>query len=107
MNNISYKNNIISEKSVFLAPQGKYILEVDPKANKSEIKKQIEKNFKVKITKINNLNYSSSKRLFKGIPGKTPSFKKMIITLKKGQKIREFEIDTKEEKTDKKDKPKK
>ncbi len=100
-------DNIISEKAVGQSTTGKYVIEVAPKASRPEIKKQIEKLFKVKVKKINSLNYPAKSKNFRRIPGKTKATKRMIITLVPGQKIKEFEFDTKEEKENKKEKKKK
>jgi len=102
MERIILGNNIISEKSVNQTTAGKYVVEVLGKTNKSEIKKEIEKRFKVKVIKVNSLNYSGKKRIFRRIPGQSKLQRRMLITLGAGQKIRDFEFDTKEKaKTDK------
>ena len=47
---------IVSEKSYNLIDQGKYTFEVDPRANKTEIKLAIEKIFDVKVASVNTMN---------------------------------------------------
>ena len=44
---------IVSEKAYGLMDQGKYTFEVDPKANKTEIRIAIEKIFDVKVKNVN------------------------------------------------------
>jgi len=104
MKKIAYYN-LLSEKSVDLAGLSKYVLLVDRDINKTEIKKEIKKEFKVDILKINAANYLGKLKGMGKKKGKKPDFKKIIITLKKGQKIREFELEEKE--SAKKDKVKK
>jgi large subunit ribosomal protein L23 len=78
---------IITEKSTELLKQNKYVFKVDKRANKIEIKKAIEKYFKVKVAKVNTLiQHGKYKRLrYKG--GMTPDWKKAIVTLKEGEVI--------------------
>ncbi|MYF21307.1 MAG: 50S ribosomal protein L23, partial [Chloroflexi bacterium] len=47
---------IITEKSTELAEQGKYVFEVDPRANKLQIREAIEIAFSVQVTKVNVIN---------------------------------------------------
>ena len=47
---------VVSEKSYSLIDDGKYTFEVDPRANKTEIKLAIEKIFNVKVDSVNTLN---------------------------------------------------
>lgn len=83
----------ISEKSMGFTPDGKYVFEVSSKANKPEITKAIESIYKVKVEKINTVNTQGKIKNFKGrASGKTKNRKKAIITIKKGQKIAEFEM---------------
>ncbi|MDB4154690.1 50S ribosomal protein L23, partial [Candidatus Pelagibacter sp.] len=56
-------------------------------ANKTNLKKNIEKIFKVNVTKINIINKQNRTKLAKGKKVKVSGFKKAIITLKKGQSI--------------------
>lgn len=77
----------ITEKAVNMSGFGKYIFMVSRKANKSEIKKAIESIYKVKVAGVNVINVAGkSKRLGRSV-GKTPAYKKAIVTLKEGHKI--------------------
>ena len=64
---------------------------VDRRANKIEIKKEIESMYGVKIEQINTMNYrgKSKSRYTKSgfVQGKTNSFKKAIVTLVEGDII--------------------
>jgi len=78
---------IITEKSTNLSEQGKIIFKVPNSANKKNLKKNIEKIFKVNVTKINIINKQNRKKLSRGRKVNVKGYKKAIITLKKGQSI--------------------
>ena len=78
---------MITEKSTNLSEQNKIVFKVPKKANKVNLKKNIEKIFKVNVTKINIINKHSRKKITRGKKIKVAGFKKAIITLKKGQSI--------------------
>lgn len=71
--------------------EGKYGFVVDYNANKIEIAKAIKSRFEVDAVDINTMKYKGKiKTQFtrKGrFTGKTPRFKKAIVTLKEGQTI--------------------
>ena len=77
----------VTEKSTSLSDQNKIVFKVSNKANKINLKKNIEKIFKVNVTKINIINKQPRKKIVKGKKVKLKGFKKAIITLKKGQNI--------------------
>ena len=78
---------MVTEKSTNLSEQNKVVFKVPDKANKINLKKNIEKIFKVNVTKINIINKKSRKKITKGKKVKVAGYKKAIITLKKGQSI--------------------
>lgn len=82
---------LITEKSTSLIEDNKYTFQVDPKANKTEIKQAVENIFKVKVEKVNTMNVKGRKKRVRNIPGMTSDTKKAIVTLKKGDKIEIFE----------------
>ena len=77
----------ITEKATNLSEQNKIIFKVNSKANKKNLKKSIEKIFKVNVTKINIINKKAKVKITRGRKVKVSGFKKAIITLKKGQNI--------------------
>ena len=77
----------ITEKSTFLSEQNKIVFKVNKNANKKNVKKSIEKIFKVSVIKINIVNKKSRIKLARGRKVKVTGYKKAIITLKKGQSI--------------------
>ena len=78
---------LVTEKSTNMSDQNKIIFKVPSKANKIILKKNIEKIFKVSVTKINIINKQSRKKIVRGKKVKVSGYKKAIITLKKGQNI--------------------
>ena len=78
---------IVTEKSTNISEQNKIIFKVPSKANKKNIKKSIEKIFKVNVTKVNIINKKNRIKLTRGKKIKIRGYKKAIITLKKGQNI--------------------
>ena len=78
---------LITEKSTNLSEQNKIIFKVNVKANKKNIKTNIEKIFKVNVTKVNIINKKTRIKITRGKKVKVKGFKKAIITLKKGQNI--------------------
>ncbi|GAA1784066.1 MULTISPECIES: 50S ribosomal protein L23 [Leucobacter] len=76
---------IVSEKSYGLIDaNGQYTFEVQPTANKTEIKLAIEQVFGVKVDKINTLNRKGKTRRTKFGMGKRKDTKRAIVTLKSG-----------------------
>ena len=66
---------------------GKYGFHVNPKANKIEIAKAIEQKFNVHVIDVKTINHSGkTKTQFRKsgrFVGKTPSYKKAIVTLER------------------------
>ena len=78
---------IVTEKSTSLSEFNKIVFKVHKGANKNSIKKSIEKIFKVKVVKINTINLKGKTKMVKNKKAYKPSYKKAIVTLKKGQSI--------------------
>ncbi len=91
MNKIHLYDKIISplvtEKSTNLSEQNKIIFKVNSRANKKNLKSNIEKIFKVNVTKVNIINKKTRIKTTRGKKVKVKGYKKAIITLKKGQNI--------------------
>lgn len=68
-----------------------FAFQVNPDADKLQIKKAIESMYNVTVTSVNTMNYSGKvkSRLTKAgyIVGKTKKYKKAIVTLKEGDNI--------------------
>jgi len=78
---------IVTEKSTNISEQNKIVFKVPVKANKKNLKKNIEKIFKVNVTKVNIINKKNRIKTTRGKKIKVKGYKKAIITLKKGQNI--------------------
>ena len=78
---------VVTEKSTNLSEFNKIVFKVPNGANKKNLKKNIEKIFKVDVTKINIINKQSRTKITRGKKVKVSGYKKAIITLKKGQSI--------------------
>ena len=78
---------IVTEKSTNISEQNKIVFRVPNKANKKNLKKNIEKIFKVNVTKVNIINKKNRIKVTRGKKIKIKGYKKAIITLKKGQNI--------------------
>mgnify|MGYP006211887585 FL=1 len=78
---------LLTEKSTNLSGENKIVFKVRKSANKKNLKNNIEKIFKVNVTKINIINKQNRTKFTRGKKVKVSGFKKAIITLKKGQSI--------------------
>ena len=96
MNQILVRPLITEKMTNISADQpGKYGFLVNPRANKIEIKKAIEKKFDVHVVDVRTINHAGkTKSQFRKsgkFEGKTARFKKAIVKLKEGEKIELFE----------------
>ena len=78
---------VVTEKSTNLSEYNKIVFKVPNGANKKNLKKNIEKIFKVNVTKINIINKKRRVKTTRGRKIKISGYKKAIVTLKKGQNI--------------------
>ena len=76
-----------TEKSTLQEPERKYLFLVGIDATKLEIKKAVEKVYKVKVSKVNTMIMPGKLRRVRYQLGKTPRQKKAVVTLAAGQKI--------------------
>lgn len=81
----------ISEKAIFMAERGIFIFEVPSSANKIEIAKAVEAQFKVNVTDVNIVIAKGKLKRFKQVFGRQKDIKKAMVKLKKGQHIELFE----------------
>jgi len=85
------KRPVISEKSTILSERdNKYVFEVSLDANKIQIKKAVEDIFKVGVTKVRTMRMRGKLKRVRLQYGRTPEWKKAIVTLKKGDSIELF-----------------
>ncbi|MBA7661952.1 MAG: 50S ribosomal protein L23 [Candidatus Aminicenantes bacterium] len=82
---------VITEKSTWLKEKNREVcFEVDPRANKSEIKKAAEQLFKIKVERVRIQNKRGKKRRVGRSEGKKKDWKKAYIKLKEGEKMIEY-----------------
>lgn len=83
---------LLTEKSTDARQENKYLFEVHKKANKNEIKRALEKLYKVNVINVNTMNVKSKpRRLRTRKYGKTRTWKKAIVQLAQGQSFPFFE----------------
>jgi len=78
---------ILTEKSTNLNQYNQYSFVVNLKSNSIQIKKAIEKIFKVKVVKINTSIMRGKLKSYKGKMGYKKDYKKAIVTLAEGNTI--------------------
>ena len=78
---------LLTEKSTNLNQYNQYSFVVNQYSNSIQIKKAIEKIFKVKVIKINTSIMRGKLKSFKGKIGYKKNYKKAIITLAEGNTI--------------------
>ena len=95
MNNILIKPLVTEKMTALMETENKYGFIVNHSANKIEIAKAIKQRFDVDVVAVNTIKYKGkTKTQFTKqgrFTGKTPQFKKAIITLKEGQTLDLFE----------------
>ena len=74
---------IITENSMDMAANKRYVFKVLKGASKTEIKYAVEEVFKVKVKDVNTISMPGKKKRLGARPqGSTPAWKKAIVTLK-------------------------
>lgn len=82
---------IVSEKSYRLLDENKYTFQVDPRANKTQIKIAIEKIFGVKVVAVNTMNRKGKTRRTRYGMAKRPDTKRAVVSLAAGERIDIFQ----------------
>lgn len=78
---------VITEKSESLKEQNVYVFKVNKKANKTQIKNEIEKQFGVKVVNVNTMNAVQKKRRVGRYTGLSAAYKKAYVKLAEGSTI--------------------
>ena len=81
---------VVSEQSMDVAQEKKYTFKVKTTANKTQVKLAVEEIFGVQVDKVNIMNYDGKLKRMGRTQGRTPAFKKAIVTLKPESKEIEF-----------------
>lgn len=82
---------ILTEKSNRLREQNQVMFEVDPAANKIQIKDAIQQLFKVTVVDVRTMRYRGKERRMGRGYARLQNWKKAVITLKEGDQIQFFE----------------
>ena len=83
---------LITEKSTILQDgQNKYAFEVDPRANKAQVKAAVERSFNVSVSDVNMIVLKGKRKRFGRRMTQRPSRKKAVVSLKAGDRIQLFE----------------
>jgi large subunit ribosomal protein L23 len=82
------KRPLITERGTRLKEkENKYLFEVAKGANKLEIRKAIESLFRVHVTSVHTISMRGKEKKVGRFAGKTPDWKKAMVTLKEGDSI--------------------
>ena len=82
---------VLSEKSAdIVKKQNKYTFITKQSVNKIGIKQFFKKEHQVDVLSVNSMNYAGKVRRRGKMQGQDNSFKKVIITLKQGQELKEY-----------------
>ena len=77
----------ISEKAGLLNGLDQYVFKVSDNANKSQLSRQVEKMFSVKVKSVKIMNTKKKRRDIGKYTGFKPGFKKAVVVLEKGHSI--------------------
>jgi large subunit ribosomal protein L23 len=81
------KSLIRTEKSTLAEPARKYLFLVDKNSNKTSIRRAVEELYKVKVEDVNTLIFAGKLKRVRHQLGRTPDYKRAVVTLKEGHKI--------------------
>ena len=82
---------LVTEKSTILREEGNVIaFEVDPNANKIQVKSAVEELFKVKVEEVRLFNVRGKMKRLGRFLGKRRDWRKAYVRLKAGEKAPEF-----------------
>ncbi len=81
---------IITEKSMDMISEKKYVFKVARNATKSEIANAVKELFKVDVASVNTINMKKKPKRLRYSTGYTAAWKKAIVTLKPDSKTIEF-----------------
>jgi len=83
---------LITEKSTLAKEEAnQLVFEVDPRANKVEIRQAVEQIFKVKVLKVRTINYQGKRKRLGRSLGRRRHWKKAYVTLAPGHSVEFFE----------------
>lgn len=92
MKNTLFIKPKLTEKTLEMTQKGVYTFITNKNANKIEIAKGIADRFKVKVKDVNSLVRRGKMKRFARKKGQRADIKIAIVTLQKGEKIKEFDV---------------
>ena len=78
---------ITEESTIQTHAHNQYVFQVDPRANKHQVRDAIEQMFQVKVLSVNTMNYAGKLRRRGRTTGRKANWKKAIVTLRQGDVI--------------------
>lgn len=78
---------IITEKSARLSERGAYTFRVENGATKNEVRKAVEELYRVHVGQVTVVSVKSKSRIFRGVRGTKPGYRKATVSLQAGEKI--------------------
>jgi large subunit ribosomal protein L23 len=86
------KRPVLTEKSNYQADAlHRYTFEVHPRANKHQVREAVEQIFNVTVVSVNIMGVRGKQRRLGRYLGRTPDWKKAVVTVAPGQSISFFE----------------
>jgi large subunit ribosomal protein L23 len=86
------KKMLLTEKSTIMREQAnQYNFEVNPKANKIEVKQAVEKIFKVRVMDVRMISVHGKLKRVGKVLGKRKDWKKAVVTLAPENRIESFQ----------------
>ena len=85
------KRPILTEKTDYQRDANQYVFEVDRRANKLQIREAVEEIFHVEVEAVNTMVIKPKRRrLGRRFITTRPAWKRAVVTLAPGERIREF-----------------
>lgn len=81
------KQPVVTEKTTKISENNQFVFKVENTSSKLDIKKAVEKIFKVKVKSVNTIKIKGKTKVFKGTKGRRSDYKKAVVTLKKGETL--------------------
>ena len=81
------KQPVVTEKTTKMSENNQFVFKVESTSSKENIKKAVEKLFKVKVKSINTIKIKGKTKIFKGTKGGRSDYKKAVVTLKSGETL--------------------
>ncbi|BAS29086.1 50S ribosomal protein L23 [Limnochorda pilosa] len=78
---------VVTERTTAGMEGNKYTFEVDLRATKTQVKLAVEQIFKVRVVKVNTTRVPGKVRRRGRTEGRTPDWKKAVVTLAEGDRI--------------------